>query len=350
MKRYILYFFALIFTQDVLAQATGTFEGVPVTINGLNYYLDEEHQEALLGNGNIWEGELQLPSVVQYNGKDYSLTRIGWLAFAFCETLTGIKIPATVREIHHYASNDDCKNPFIGCTALKTIEVDKDNRWMYSVDGVLFNKEKTWLYAYPAGVEQASYEVPNVVTTIGGDAFSDNIYLRTVTMPNSVTRMCFGVFSGCRNLESVRLSESLTHIEAYTFDNCANLRVIDIPKSVSSFSEGIFRWTHLDALIVRGTFSKELRSDTFYNVSESMTIYAQPSEISKFKKVFSGTVLPLGDYVDGISAPSIINRKSVNSKFFDLSGRQIPHSSFLDHQSPIKPGIYIRDGKKVVVK
>ena len=33
---------------------------------------------------------------------------------------------------------------------------------------------------------------------------------------------------------------------------------------------------------------------------------------------------------------------------YDLSGRQIPQSSILNHQ--LKRGIYIRDGKKVVVK
>ena len=57
------------------------------------------------------------------------------------------------------------------------------------------------------------------------------------------------------------------------------------------------------------------------------------------------------DYLNtltGISAPSIVNCKSVNGQWYDLSGRQIRHSSFDTRHLP--HGIYIRDGKKVVAK
>lgn len=51
------------------------------------------------------------------------------------------------------------------------------------------------------------------------------------------------------------------------------------------------------------------------------------------------------DYLNtltGISAPTIVNGKSVNSKWYDLSGRPLA--------TPPTKGIYIRGGKKVVVK
>ncbi|MCR5779441.1 MAG: leucine-rich repeat protein [Bacteroidaceae bacterium] len=342
MKRYIFYIFALIFMQDVMAQASGSLTGTQATINGLNYRLDEETQEATLDNGNCWDGTLSLPSVVNYNGKDYPVTRIGWLAFAFCETLTGIKIPGTIREILHYASYEGCKNPFLGCTNLESIEVDENNEWMCSVDGVLFNKDKTWLYAYPAGAQRSSYIIPDCVTTIAGDAFSYNLSLRSVIMPNSVEKEFFSTFNGCRNLETVSFSENLKSLGACSFDNCESIRVIDLPKSVSYFAESVFRWTHLDALVVRGTFPATLRSDTFYFVDDSMIIYAQPSEIPKFKKVFSGTVLPLEDYVDAVHAPqsSTINHDLSNHQYYDLSGRRLV--------TPPTRGLFIRDGKVVI--
>ena len=320
----------------------------PVLINGLYYELDEATHEAMLANENSWTGDLTIPSAVQYGDETYAVTSIEWWAFNRCETLTHVTIPATIQEIRHYFGYEACKNPFSGCTNLKSIEVDEDNEWMCSIDGVLFNKEKTWLYAYPAGAERTSYHILDGVTTIGGDAFAYNLALRSVVMPNSVEKTFFGTFKGCRNLENVRFSENLKSLAAGSFDNCGNIRVIDLPASVSSFAESVFRWTNIDALVVRGTFSKELRSDTFYSVSKSMIIYAQPSEISKFKKVFSGTVLPLEDYVDGISAPSIVNCNLSNCKWYDLSGRQIRHSSLDTRHLP--HGIYIREGKKVVVK
>ncbi len=337
MKRYYLFLFTLFIIQNVFAQPTGSWEEDPVTINGLNYILNEETHEAMLDNGNSWNGDLQLPSRVKYNEEDYTLTRIAWLAFAFCETLTHITIPGTVCEITHYASYEACKNPFVGCTSLEAIEVDEENPSMCSVNGVLFSKDKSHLYSYPAGAKAMDYKVPDDVTWIGGDAFAHNLYLRTVEIPNSVTFMGFGSFSGCRNLESVRLSENIKYLDAYTFDNCESLHVIDIPQNVSGFAESVFRWTHLDALVVRGTFPENLRYDTFYFVSDSMIIYAQPSEISKFKKVFSGTVLPLDEYTNGVNAPQVVKTNSVN---YDLSGRKVsgkPHH-----------GLYIKDGKKVI--
>ena len=267
-----------------------------VNIDGLLYYLSEYSHTAMVANVNSWEGELVIPEQVTYEEQKYTVNMIEWLAFDFCKTLTKVRIPKTVTDIEHYAGYDDCKNPFRGCTSLEAIEVDEENPSMCSVDGVLFSKDKSRLYCYPAGARTKTYNVPDCVTWIGGDAFAYNDYLCTVKIPNSVIHMSFGVFDSCRNLKSVRLSENIDYIEAYTFDNCESLRVLDIPHSVRGFGESVFRWTHLDALVVRGTFSGNLRYDTFYFVSDSMIIYAQTSEIPKFKRVFSGTVLPLEEY------------------------------------------------------
>jgi len=133
MKRYYLFLFTLFIIQNVFAQPTGSWEEDPVTINGLNYILNEETHEAMLDNGNSWNGDLQLPSRVKYNEEDYTLTRIAWLAFSFCPTLTKVVIPKTVTNIQHYGGYDACKNPFIGCTSLEAIEVDEENPSMCSV-------------------------------------------------------------------------------------------------------------------------------------------------------------------------------------------------------------------------
>ena len=52
--------------------------------------------------------------------------------------------------------------------------------------------------------------------------------------------------------------------------------------------------------------------------------------------------------IEDLPISQFVNRKSVNSKWYDLSGRQIRHSSFDTRHLP--RGIYIRDGKKVLVK
>ena len=75
-------------------------------------------------------------------------------------------------------------------------------------------------------------------------------------------------------------------------------------------------------------------------MNEDAIIYVRKSEIEKFKKVFSGTVLPLEEYVaSDIKSPGVSN--SNTSHFYDLTGRPVA--------APAK-GIYIKDGKKVMVK
>ena len=66
------------------------------------------------------------------------------------------------------------------------------------------------------------------------------------------------------------------------------------------------------------------------------------------EKFVATLTLPLDDTAVRDLPASIVNGKSVNSKCFDLSGRQIRHSSFITRHLP--RGIYIRDGIKVVVK
>ena len=70
-----------------------------------------------------------------------------------------------------------------------------------------------------------------------------------------------------------------------------------------------------------------------------MIIYAQRSEVPKFKKVFSGTVLPLEYYTAGMLDSHVKDSKSTPN-LFDLQGRRI--------QGEPKHGVYIQNGKKVM--
>ena len=263
-------------------------------IDGLKYVLYSDHT-AMITNDNQWEGELDIPEQVTYKGEVYTVNSLEWMAFMSCKTLTKVRLPKTISSIKHYAGWDACKNPFVQCTALESIEVDEENPWMCSVDGVLFNKEKTWLYSYPAGAKREAYDIPEGVERIGMDAFAYNPYLTSVYMPNSVTSTDGGTFANCKNISSIRLSENLKYFTAYTFDHCESLHFLDIPASVGRFSESEFRRSPIKTLVIRGSFN-ELRTDTFYSMDEEVVIYVQKSEMEKFQKVFSGTIRPLEEY------------------------------------------------------
>ena len=345
MSKISLLFVCLLLSTVLLAQddvpgPPGGDNTPTVTIGGLMYKLNKQKLSAMVANGNKWEGELVIPEQVTHEGETYTVDRIEWCGFQYCTTLTKVWIPKTVTDIVHYALWDECKNPFYGCTSLESIEVDEANPSMCSVDGVLFSKDRTRLYCYPAGARNESYTVPQSVTWLGMDAFARNAYLLSVEVPNSVTFISAGTFSGCRNLNAVKLSKNIRHIAAYTFENCNNLRFLDIPESVTSFGEGVFRWSPLDMILIRGTFPEGLRDDTFYFMSESTVIYVQASEVSKFKSVFQGTVLSLEDYTNGITTLAV--ESDQEPLYYDLQGRRLSEKP--------QHGLYIKNGKKVQAK
>jgi hypothetical protein len=86
-------------------------------------------------------------------------------------------------------------NPFKGCTSLESIEVDEDNPAMKSIDGVLFNKNISKLYAYPAGKKAGSYVVPESVTWVGMNAFNgctlDALVIRGILDNNCMGQYLF---------------------------------------------------------------------------------------------------------------------------------------------------------------
>lgn len=313
-----------------------------VEIGGVMYGLNQTTNTATVVNGNTWVGELEIPEQVTFGVRKYTVGIIEWLAFDGCKTLTKVRIPKTVTEIRHYIGIEDYKTAFIRCGSLERIEVDENNPSMCSVDGVLFSKDTTQLWCYPAGAKSESYSVSESVTWLAYGAFGGNSYLHSVELPNSVTYMSSGAtFSSCKNLKSVRLSDNVKYIGWYTFAWCDNLKFLDIPESVNDFGSYVFYQTPFDTLVIRGTFPNGLSKNLFFGMNESAIIYVQSSEIEKFKKVYNGTVLPLEDYTPSAIAETRMPKPVPAQGYYDLQGRRL--------QGIPQRGMYIKDGKKKVV-
>lgn len=55
------------------------------------------------GPENPYTGDVVIPSSITYNSNTYSVTSIGYAAFALCDDLTSVTIPNTVITIGGYA-------------------------------------------------------------------------------------------------------------------------------------------------------------------------------------------------------------------------------------------------------
>ena len=154
-----------------------------------------------------------------------SVTSIGSSAFYWCTSLTSITIPDSVTSIGNWA--------FSGCSSLTAINVATGNKNYTSVNGVLFNKDKTELICYPAGKTGKSYTIPDGVTEIGERAFYGCASLTSITIPDGVTSIGESAFYDCTNLTSITIPDSMTSIGSWTFISCSSLKSITIPNSVT---------------------------------------------------------------------------------------------------------------------
>jgi hypothetical protein len=124
-----------------------------------------------------------------------STTSIEKEAFYSCKELTNIEIPSSVTFIGGRA--------FGICSAF--INVDSVNPNYLSVDGVLFNKDKTALIQCPT-TKSGEYAIPQSVTSIGEQAFSICIGLTKVTIPSSVSSIGAKAFMYCTGLNAIYVS------------------------------------------------------------------------------------------------------------------------------------------------
>lgn len=130
-----------------------------------------------------------------------SLKTIGDEAFENSKYLKSVSVTKNVKYIGSKA--------FLGCKNLERFKVDKNNKKYLSKSGVLFDKNKTAVVAYPSSDSSTTFSVPNSVKYIEAYAFY-----------------------GARNLSSVKLNNGLVFIGELAFANCSKFDSVTVPNSV----------------------------------------------------------------------------------------------------------------------
>ena len=157
------------------------------------------------------------------------VTKLGTEPFNDCTHLKSISLPSTLKRMGLFA--------FGSPVHIKSIKVNKKNRWFSSKNGVLFNKKKTKLLFYPAR-GKAVY-VPKTVKTIGKSAFMDP-RIKTIKLSSNVRVIGPYAFAYCTRLNKVTLSQKLRKIGASAFSYCEHLNSLTIPKNVTEIGPSAF--------------------------------------------------------------------------------------------------------------
>jgi hypothetical protein len=79
---------------------------------------------------------------------------------------------------------------------LINVNVAQANRVFSSIDGVLYNYDKSIIYYYSNNRTDSSYSFNNNLKEISNSAFNGNVYLKQLVIPDSVRRISQGALNG----------------------------------------------------------------------------------------------------------------------------------------------------------
>ena len=215
-----------------------------------------------------------------------SITEIGMEAFYGCTSLTSITIPKSVTSLSGSA--------FSGCSSLTEINVSGENADYSSVNGLVFNKDKTEIICYPQGKKDLSYSIPDSVTEIGESAFygcgltsitmsksvtsiGDHAFfgctsLASITIPDSVRYLGNAAFEFCCKLESVTLGSGIAYIGNSAFCHCTSLTSVTIPDSVTNIGKAAFGHCASLANIIIPDSITEIGMEAFYGCTSLTSV------------------------------------------------------------------------------
>ena len=229
-------------------------------------------------------------------------------AFYNCSKLETINLPLSDYPIPNFAFFD-CINlacsitipgvdigeyAFSGCTSLTDVTIT------YGTETIGRNA------FFNSGIEQLT--IPNSVSEIGRDAFSNCSNLSSINIPTSLERIEYGVFGACPSLTSIEIPETVTFIENCAFA-CSGLKSITVPSSVTYLGYAAFRGcSDLESAYLANTDSQledemfkdctslrtvmlpetlnSIRSSAFMNCTSLETIVIPASDLSTY--VFKG--------------------------------------------------------------
>ena len=208
-------------------------------------------------SNNAFEGGTCLVSVSIPN----SVTTIGSSAFNSCTGLVSITIPNSVTSIGG--------NAFRHCDGLTTMEVAADNTVYDSRDNcnaIIQTATNTLM----VGCKNST--IPNTVTKIGDNAFSNCIGLTAVTIPNSVTTIGTYTFVRCSALETVEFGNSVATIGWCAFQDCNTLKAAALPNSVTLIEAYAFSRCSAMTELVIGNSVARIRGNAFNGCSGLQTV------------------------------------------------------------------------------
>lgn len=216
-----------------------------------------------------------------------SLTHIGDRVFESCTSLVSVTVPETVKSIGYRA--------FARCSKLETIslpdgiEIVEDSA--FGENGKLLytklqngyylgNEQNPFLVLMNVDGYQSSFTVHEDCKVIGGNAFENHSYLKSIEIPEGIVSIGSYAFSYCTKLESVTIPSGVSYIGNNAFSHCVALEELVLPEGIVSIGESTFyRCTSLTQITIPGSVT--VIGKNAFEQCESLTAVIIPDGVTE---------------------------------------------------------------------
>lgn len=238
------------------------------------------------------EGEIAIPARLG----SFPVTAIGTGALGDCKRLTKLMIPGGFEEFNGWLYQE--------CPALTEIVVGEKENEYSSVDGVLFDKNKTKLIKYPSGHPRTHYRIPDTVQEIDIQAFDSYCHLTDFEVGennkffSSKDGILYNKDGTClvrypigRSQTSFRVPDGVQQLRAHAFFGTKSITQITLSDSVRDTGD-LYYGNRLSAIHVGAgnpylevrdgiLFNKKRKELIFCPVNNPLTDYCVPDDIRK---------------------------------------------------------------------
>ena len=249
-------YFCLLFVAFLLLKGTCAY-AQKVFIDSVYYTLDNTTMTAQIAvqSNNTAVGDIVINDTVMYEGANYAVTSMADDAFAYCNQLTSIVLPQTLRNLG--------KNAFLSCTRLTSCIIPDST--ITEIPFEAFLKAGLIEFRVPEGVtyiEQRSFEqMPNLLRVhlansvksltswsfynlpaLQDPIYNDSLfvlmpdnYQGAYTIPSSIKVICNMAFYGCTKVTSLTIPEGVEQIESLSlfFSLNSSVKTLHIPSTVN---------------------------------------------------------------------------------------------------------------------
>ncbi len=192
---------------------SGTSYTIPSTVTSIRYY-------GFSANKNLTS--INIPNTV---------TTLGGQLFYLASAITSVTIGSGVTTIGDQS--------FSYIKTLTSINVDIANANFASVNGVLYDKNISTLWAYPIGKSDTTYTAPNTVTSTKYTVFGGAENLLTVDL-SSVATLSGQEFMDATSVQEIKFGNSLTNLKSQVLQSTTGLKKLTLGTGLTTIDSGAF--------------------------------------------------------------------------------------------------------------